>query len=160
MVCNEGGSERRSGRESRSHSIDRGRRSPWKARPLAAVFRRQIPLSSASGEPPRAAPRLLCAPALLSFSHFGTASNLVRYPTQGRILLRVLLVNGRRGLQMQVLDAGPGIQDLQLAMQDGYSTGGGQGSGLPAVRRLMDEFQIESAPSGTRVVVTKWTNAT
>ena len=55
-------------------------------------------------------------------------------------------------------DEGPGIPDLELAMTDGYSTGGGLGLGLPGTRRLMDEFEIVSTVGeGTTVTVTKWT---
>jgi serine/threonine-protein kinase RsbT len=54
-------------------------------------------------------------------------------------------------------DTGPGIRDVGSAMRDGYSTSGGLGLGLPGVRRLMDEFEIESTLGrGTRVAVKKW----
>ncbi len=61
------------------------------------------------------------------------------------------------GLAVEALDHGPGIADLDLALQDGYSTTRTLGAGLPAVRRLMDEFAIESTVGvGTRVHAVKW----
>ena len=57
-------------------------------------------------------------------------------------------------------DQGPGIADLELAMQDGYSTGGSFGLGLPGARRLMDEFEIRSRPGeGVTVTMKKWSRA-
>ncbi|WCN81825.1 ATP-binding protein [Micromonospora sp. LH3U1] len=66
--------------------------------------------------------------------------------------------NGRRkGLQIVFADSGPGIADLNLALTDGYTTGGGLGLGLSGSRRLVDEFEIEtSQETGTRITVTKW----
>jgi len=85
------------------------------------------------------------------------ATNLQRYASEGRIVLTPVSIGERSGLQIQSHDHGPGITDLKLAMQDGYSTGGGLGSGLPAVQRLMDEFEIDSGPEGTTVTAHKWT---
>jgi serine/threonine-protein kinase RsbT len=87
------------------------------------------------------------------------ATNLVRYGTSGSIALSPLLVEGRAGIQVESTDAGPGIADVELAMADGYSTGGGFGSGLPGVRRLMDDFSITTHPNGTRIVCRKWVTA-
>jgi serine/threonine-protein kinase RsbT len=65
--------------------------------------------------------------------------------------------NGRRaGVRAEFVDAGPGIADLTLAFTDGYTTGGGLGLGLSGSRRLVDEFEIDTDPGGTRVAVTKW----
>jgi len=62
-----------------------------------------------------------------------------------------------RGLSIEAVDTGPGIADIDLAMQDGFSTAHTLGAGLPGVKRLMDEFQIESTPGvGTRVRAVKW----
>ena len=85
------------------------------------------------------------------------ATNLQRYATDGRIVLTHVSITGQSGVEVQSRDQGPGIADLTLAMQDDYSTGGGLGSGLPAVRRLMDEFDIDSGPEGTTVTARKWT---
>lgn len=61
------------------------------------------------------------------------------------------------GVVLEAVDEGPGIADIELALQDGYSTAHTLGAGLPGVRRLMDDFSIESQPGrGTRVRVVKW----
>jgi serine/threonine-protein kinase RsbT len=66
--------------------------------------------------------------------------------------------NGRRaGIRIVFRDEGPGIPDLNLALTDGYTTGGGLGLGLSGARRLVDEFDIDTAVGqGTRITVTKW----
>lgn len=88
------------------------------------------------------------------------ARNIVRYATRGEILLCPINHGARRGLLIVARDQGPGIPDLALAMQDGYSTGNGFGVGLPGTRRLMDEFEIASEPGrGTTVTMRKWARA-
>ena len=63
----------------------------------------------------------------------------------------------RLGLEIVAADNGPGIEDIEKALEDGYSTGGGLGIGLGGVRRLMDEFEIQSnVGEGTKVRVVKW----
>lgn len=85
------------------------------------------------------------------------ARNIVRYAVHGEIILRLVDDNGKRGVEVVASDEGPGIPDLTLAMQDGYSTSGGLGLGLPGVRRLMDEFEITSDfGKGTTVTVRRW----
>lgn len=85
------------------------------------------------------------------------ARNTVIYANTGRLTLRVLQHGNKRGIQIVVEDKGPGIADLGLAMQDGYSTSHGLGIGLPGARRLMDEFDITSEVGrGTTIVMTKW----
>ncbi|WP_238007846.1 anti-sigma regulatory factor [Dactylosporangium sp. AC04546] len=76
----------------------------------------------------------------------------------GGYALVVGVHNGRRaGVRAEFVDGGPGIADLGLAFTDGYTTGSGLGLGLSGSRRLVDEFDIETAPgAGTRVTVTKW----
>ena len=91
----------------------------------------------------------------LAVSELGT--NLVRYAIEGELRLELCVGPRGSGVRVESCDAGPGIANLDQALQDGFSTGGGLGSGLPAVRRLMDEFTISSSPSGTRVVALKWT---
>jgi serine/threonine-protein kinase RsbT len=64
---------------------------------------------------------------------------------------------GRRGLRIEFVDDGPGIADVDLALQDGYSSGSGMGLGLSGSRRLVDDFDIETGPDcGTRVTIVKW----
>ncbi|HEY0846358.1 MAG TPA: anti-sigma regulatory factor [Noviherbaspirillum sp.] len=83
--------------------------------------------------------------------------NTVLYAYKGRISLKVIQDGRRRGLLVVVKDDGPGIPDLGLAMQDGYTTSRGLGIGLPSAKRLMDEFDIVSeVGKGTTITMTKW----
>ena len=83
------------------------------------------------------------------------ATNIVRYATAGEIRLRAL--EPRAGIEILATDRGPGIADTELEMSENYSSQGSLGLGLPGVKRLMDEFEIESTPGvGTRVVGRKW----
>lgn len=84
------------------------------------------------------------------------STNLLRYARGGEIHVRRVHGNGRDGIEMSSDDAGPGIEDVERALEEGYSSGKGLGSGLPAVRRLTDEFEISSSPEGTHVRVRKW----
>jgi serine/threonine-protein kinase RsbT len=84
------------------------------------------------------------------------ARNIVLYAKRGEILLRAAEDNGRSGIVVVARDEGPGIADIGLAMQPGYSSSGGLGLGLSGVRRLMDEFEIETAARGTTITVRKW----
>ncbi|MDT9685931.1 anti-sigma regulatory factor [Streptomyces sp. TRM76323] len=75
----------------------------------------------------------------------------------GTLEVRLLTPGGRRGLRLTVRDEGPGIPDVEAALQDGFTTGSGLGHGLGGARRLMHDFQIRTAPGrGTTVVVTRW----
>ncbi|RYZ65394.1 MAG: anti-sigma regulatory factor [Proteobacteria bacterium] len=85
------------------------------------------------------------------------ARNTVEYGGGGELTLRHLANGARAGLCLEFVDQGPGIADLDLALKDGYTTGGGLGLGLSGSRRLMNEFSIESSPgNGTRVRVVRW----
>ena len=85
------------------------------------------------------------------------ARNIVQYAGHGDIVLRTITNGTRRGVVVVARDHGPGINDLKLAVRPGYSTSGGLGLGLPGVRRIVDDFQIESnRQDGTTVTVTKW----
>lgn len=85
------------------------------------------------------------------------ARNILLYARDGQIAVRRLQDNGRCGILIEALDRGPGIPNLELAMQGGYSTSGNLGLGLPGVRRLMDEMGIESKVGvGTKVTAKKW----
>jgi serine/threonine-protein kinase RsbT len=83
--------------------------------------------------------------------------NILKYAGTGEIRLRRINRMGRRGVEIEAIDHGPGIADCEAAMQDHFSSGGTLGLGLPAVKRMMDEFSLESAPGqGTRVTACKW----
>lgn len=85
------------------------------------------------------------------------ARNIISYAEEGEICVAIVEENGRRGIRVVSTDSGPGIPDLEKALEDGYSTGQGMGVGLPGARRLMDEFELQSAPGeGTTVTMTKW----
>ena len=85
------------------------------------------------------------------------ARNIVLYAKRGEILLATVSDDGRAGLSIIARDHGDGIVDVSRAMQDGYSTSGRLGVGLPGVKRLMDAFEIVSEVGrGTTVTVKKW----
>ena len=85
------------------------------------------------------------------------ARNIVEYASPGDVTVRLVEKGGRRGVTVVAQDAGPGIADVTMALQDGYSTKGSLGLGLPGARRLMDEFEIfTEAGKGTRVTMWKW----
>lgn len=86
------------------------------------------------------------------------ARNIVMYAQQGEVILRFVRTSEKQGIIIIAKDQGPGMTDLRQALQDGYSTSRSLGLGLPGVRRLMDEFEIESEPGqGTVVTIKKWT---
>ena len=85
------------------------------------------------------------------------ARNTVIYGGGGAMLLELLENGSSRGLRLTFEDQGPGIPDIEKALQDGYTTGNGLGLGLGGAKRLVNEFDIESAAGkGTRVAITRW----
>lgn len=85
------------------------------------------------------------------------ARNIIAYARSGELVLHLVDGTGRRGIVVVARDEGPGIPDVEQALQDGYSTGDSLGLGLPGARRLMDEFEIISEVGrGTTVTMTKW----
>ena len=85
------------------------------------------------------------------------ARNIVLYAKQGEIILRRIENLHTRGMMIVADDSGPGISNIQNVMRDGYSTSGGLGLGLPGVKRLMDEFSIDSQlGTGTTITIKKW----
>ena len=85
------------------------------------------------------------------------ARNTVIYGGGGTVLIEAVEDGLRRGVRLTFEDNGPGIANVDLAMKDGYTTGGGLGMGLSGSKRLCNEFQIWSQPGqGTRVSVTRW----
>jgi serine/threonine-protein kinase RsbT len=95
---------------------------------------------------------------LLATAISEVARNITTYAVRGEVQLSVVRDdNGRRGIQVIARDEGPGIENLDLALQDGYTSGGGLGLGLPGARRLVDDFEIETAPGqGTKVTLVMW----
>ena len=85
------------------------------------------------------------------------ARNTVQYGGGGQLTIEGVEEGGRRGLRLTFEDKGPGIHDIDLALRDGFTTGGGLGLGLGGARRLANEFYIYSRPGeGTRVTVVRW----
>lgn len=85
------------------------------------------------------------------------ARNTVIYGGGGNVRLEAITGPERRGLRLIFEDKGPGIGNIDLALRDGYTTGGGLGLGLGGAKRLCNEFSIDSATGkGTRITLTKW----
>jgi serine/threonine-protein kinase RsbT len=85
------------------------------------------------------------------------ARNTLDYGNGGEVEIARLIDGARKGVRLTFSDQGPGIEDLEKALTDGYSTGGGLGLGLSGARRLSSEFTIDSAPGkGTRVMIARW----
>jgi serine/threonine-protein kinase RsbT len=85
------------------------------------------------------------------------ARNALDHGGGGQVRLEVLQNELRQGLKLTFVDEGPGIPDVQQALRDGFSTGSGMGLGLSGAKRLVNEFQIDSAPGrGTKVMITRW----
>jgi serine/threonine-protein kinase RsbT len=83
--------------------------------------------------------------------------NIVQYAEVGQASMRTIEIGGRVGIEIVCEDQGPGIPDIELAMQDGYSTSKSLGMGMSGAKRLMDEFEVESEMGiGTTVIVRKW----
>lgn len=85
------------------------------------------------------------------------ARNIYLYAGKGRIEIQQLTENGIKGILIIAADSGPGIPDIRKVMEDGFTTSGGLGAGLPGVKRLMDDFKIETIlGEGTDIRATKW----
>jgi serine/threonine-protein kinase RsbT len=87
------------------------------------------------------------------------ARNILNYATggRGRVRIQQIARGGGRGVQATFSDDGPGIDDVEAALTDGFSTGGSLGLGLPGSRRLVDQMDVTSAlGAGTTVVIVKW----
>ena len=95
--------------------------------------------------------------ALIATAISELARNIVTYARSGEVRVDALKENGRTGMVVIARDEGPGIQDVERAMEPGFSTSGGLGLGLPGVRRLMDDMRVESKRGrGTTVTARKW----
>jgi serine/threonine-protein kinase RsbT len=85
------------------------------------------------------------------------ARNTIKYGGGGVVVLERLTDGLRKGLRLVFADTGPGIADIELALRDGYTSGGGLGLGLGGTKRLADDFHIDSRPGeGTAVAIIKW----
>ena len=85
------------------------------------------------------------------------ARNTLIHGGGGHVIIMQYEQPGRKGFRLVFEDSGPGIPDIERALQDGFTTAGGLGLGLSGARRLSNEFAIESRPGhGTRVTIAKW----
>lgn len=85
------------------------------------------------------------------------ARNTLRYGGGGEARIARVSEGARQGLELRFVDQGPGIEDIPLALTDGYTSGGGLGLGLGGAKRLADAFHIDTAPgTGTTVIIAKW----
>lgn len=85
------------------------------------------------------------------------ARNALEHGGGGSMLAEMVEDGARRGIKLVFADKGPGIANLELALKDGYSTGGGMGLGLSGSKRLVSDFQIKSEPGrGTTVTIIRW----
>jgi serine/threonine-protein kinase RsbT len=85
------------------------------------------------------------------------ARNIIKYAGCGEVILRSVKRGSTSGVEAVAEDQGPGIKNMVQALQDHFSSSGTLGLGLPGVKRMMDEFDIESEPDrGTRVTIRKW----
>ncbi|WP_316572770.1 anti-sigma regulatory factor [Neobacillus sp. YIM B06451] len=88
------------------------------------------------------------------------ARNIFKYAGRGYISIETIKGrNGAKGVKIHAIDCGPGILNVNRALEQGYSTSGSLGAGLPAIKRMADEFSIQTAEGkGTYVKITKWLN--
>ena len=85
------------------------------------------------------------------------ARNTLIYGGGGTMLIEELQENGKKGIALTFEDQGPGIPDIELALKDGYTSGGGLGMGLGGAKRLVHQFEIESMIGrGTKIRVLRW----
>jgi serine/threonine-protein kinase RsbT len=84
------------------------------------------------------------------------ARNTLIYGGGGAMQWHILDEGPKKGLRLTFRDQGPGIPNIDLALTDGWTSGGGLGLGLSGARRLVNDFEIESSPAGTRVTITRW----
>ncbi|MET0046960.1 MAG: anti-sigma regulatory factor [Sedimenticola sp.] len=85
------------------------------------------------------------------------ARNIQRYANRGVMYWQVVEKAGMVGLELRFVDEGPGIEDIDKAMQEGYSSSRSLGMGLPGTKRLVDEMEVDSVQGqGTTVVIRKW----
>jgi serine/threonine-protein kinase RsbT len=97
------------------------------------------------------------AQCMISTAVSELARNIFIYAKKGVIHLDILKENSKSGIEVVAEDSGPGIKDLEKAMEESFSTGGTLGVGLPGTKRLMDYFKIDTQYGiGTKVIIRKW----
>lgn len=84
------------------------------------------------------------------------ARNILKYAERGFIEVYKLHHYSKTGIKLKAIDHGPGIKNIAVAMQEKYSSSGTLGQGLPGAKRLVDEFELVSSPSGTEVTIVSW----
>lgn len=85
------------------------------------------------------------------------ARNAMIYGGGGTMTWEILLDGTKKGLRLRFEDQGPGIPNVEFAMMDGWTSGKGLGMGLSGTKRLVNEFELETAPGkGTRITITRW----
>lgn len=85
------------------------------------------------------------------------ARNLLTYGGGGYVEVELLQEGARHGVRVHFVDDGPGIENMDLALRDGYTSGTGMGLGLGGAKRLVNEFELQSKPGeGTRIAITRW----
>lgn len=85
------------------------------------------------------------------------ARNTLDHGHGGQMIIEELARGAKVGIRLTFEDEGPGIPDVEMALKDGFTTGGGMGLGLGGSKRLVNEFEVESTPGkGTRVTVVRW----
>jgi len=85
------------------------------------------------------------------------ARNILQYARSGEIVIDYIKNGEKEGILIVARDQGPGIKDIRRVMEDGYSSSGGLGLGLPGIKRLMSEMDIQSTPGqGTTITIKKW----
>lgn len=101
------------------------------------------------------APPVLAAELVLVVSELAT--NLLRHTGGGTLTLETEgEAKGQTGMRIESRDTGPGLEDVERALREGFSTAGGLGQGLPMVKRLTDSMEIVTSPEGTTIVGVKW----
>jgi serine/threonine-protein kinase RsbT len=94
--------------------------------------------------------------ALIATAISELARNILRYAGSGEVSLSRRTQRGLDGIEVIAADRGPGIANVDEAMRDGFTTSGGLGLGLPGAKRLMDEFHVQTGPSGTTITTLKF----
>lgn len=85
------------------------------------------------------------------------ARNLLIYGGGGEVVIETLKEGERNGVRVHFVDQGPGIENVEQALRDGYTSGGGMGLGLGGAKRLVNDFELVTAPGkGTHITITRW----